>query len=417
MNTTRPKLREYQLAGVEELMKKLTTNRSHGALLADEPGLGKTAQAIEVMNRLAPKTVLVVCPASLKINWTRELAMWLRLDLAVEVRTYGEIVREHQQLGHYELVVFDEAHYLKNPDAKRSKACFALYADYRLFLTGSPILNRPIELYPILHSLGLKLSRVQYGQRYCSGHLIRVPFRGGHGFRKAWDFSGASHMDELNQALRGSVMVRRSKAKILTELPAKVRQVIAMKFSSGESAAFRARFNSLTQAADILKEVQRIPFEEIARERYNVALKKLPYVEDFINDLLEEEDKLVVFCHHRDVIERLAAAGPDRVKLYGGMTEKQKDEAVQAFQHGPAKVFVGQIAAAGVGLTLTAASTVLFGEEPWTPGDVIQCEDRLHRIGQRDTVRVFHLVADGSIDARIVNALVEKQQVIEAVMA
>lgn len=426
MNTTvpqlRPKLREYQLAGVDELMKKLTTNRSHGALLADACGLGKTCQAIEVANRIlkheSPKTLLIVCPSSLRLNWWRELETWLDSGgVYLEVLTYGEIVRAHQRLDRYTLIVFDEAHYLKSETAKRTKACLALDAKYRLFLSGTPCLNRPMELYNILHNLGLKLTRKAYGFRYCSGRLFRVPIRGGHGFRKAFDFSGASNLDELNAALRANVMVRRTKEEVLTELPPKVRQVISVKFSSGESAAFRARFDSLSEAADILKEVQRIPFEELARERYNVALKKLPYIEEFINDLLEEEDKLVVFCHHRDLIERIVAAGPDRVALMGGMSEREKDAAVQAFQQGPARVFVGQIQAAGVGLTLTAASTVLFGELSWVPGDMNQCEDRCHRIGQRDTVRVFHLVADGSIDSRLVNALVEKQRVLEEVLA
>ena len=144
-------------------------------------------------------------------------------------------------------------------------------------------------------------------------------------------------------------------------------------------------------------------------------MAKLPYVLDFLNDLLEEEEKVVVFAHHRDVIDAIVKAGENRVALVGGMTEKQKDAAVQAFQNGPARVFVGQIVAAGTGLTLTAARTVLFAELDWVPGNVTQAEDRCHRIGQKDTVRVFHLVAEGSIDARIVRAIVDKQQIIKEI--
>lgn len=419
MQTKTSSLRPYQKAGVEELLQKLSANAKHGALLADAPGLGKTAQAISVLNRLVWNPgvyCLIVCPASLRLNWMRELTVWLRPEHApfVEIRTYGEITRHKQEHERYALLVFDEAHYLKNPDAKRTKACLALDGDYKLFLTGTPVVNRPMELFPVLHALGFKLSRVEFGIKFCAGHFINVPRRGFHGYRKAWDFSGASRTDELNKALRSSVMVRRTKEEVLTELPPKIRQVIAMDFASGESESFRQRFASLSLAADILRETTRIPFEELAKERYNVAVAKIPYVREFIDDLLEEEEKVVVFAHHRDVVKALAE-GDDRVMLYGGMTEKQKDEAVQAFQHGSARVFVGQITAAGTGLTLTAARTVVFAELDWVPGNVTQAEDRCHRIGQHDTVRVFHIVAEGSIDARLVRAIVDKQTIIEEV--
>lgn len=412
---TKHQLRPYQQAGVEELLKKLEAR--HGALLADEMGVGKTPTAIEVANRLSPKSVLIVCPASLCCNWRHELAVWSRLPFDAEVISYGKLVNGHQRSNEYGLIIFDESHFLKSPTAKRTKASLELKADYRLFLTGTPIPNRPIEAYNVLKALGLKLSYQEYGRRFCNGHLVRVPIRGGHGLRKAWDFTGASHLDELNASLRESVMVRRTKEEVLKELPKKVRQIIAMDFASGESEAFRRRFSSLSLAADILDEVARVPFAEIAEERHNVALHKLPYVLKFIDDLLESgAEKLAVFAHHRDIVEAVAGAGPDRVFLYGGMSAKQKDEAVRSFQDGDAKVFVGNILAAGVGLTLTAANVCVMAEEIWTPGDLIQAEDRLHRLGQKKVVLIYHIVADGSLDARIVKALIQKQQVIEEVM-
>ena len=417
------KLRPYQEQGVQDLLDKLYTNKAHGALLADAPGLGKTAQAIEVANRLMFPykggpifKILVVCPASLRINWSREIQTWVKTDRFFEVRTYGEIVRKKQDYQDYTLIIFDEAHYLKNPEAKRTKACSALAANayYKLALTGTPVVNRPIEIYPVLQILGTKMSRVAFAIRYCAAKLKYVPVRGG-GRRKAWDFTGASNTEELNRELRSAIMVRRTKEEVLTELPSKVRQVIAMDFASGESEEFRRRFSSLSLAADVLEEVKKTPFEELAKERYNVALAKIPYVQDFITDILEEEDKVVVFAHHREVVRALAE-GDGRVMLYGGMTEKQKDEAVKRFQYDPTvHVFVGQITAAGVGLTLTAARTVVFAEPDWVPGNVTQAEDRCHRIGQHDTVRVFHIVAEGSIDARLVRAIVDKQSVIEEI--
>lgn len=417
------KLRPYQEQGVQALLEKLYTNAKHGALLADAPGLGKTCQAVEVANRLmAPYKVgpifkiLVVCPASLRLNWSREIQAWVKTDRYFEVRTYGEIVRKKQDYQDYTLIIFDEAHYLKNPDAKRTKACTALAenAYYKLVLTGTPVVNRPIELWPVLRILGAKTTRVAFAIRYCAATLKYVYVRGG-GRRKVWDLNGASNTEELNHTLREHVMIRRTKEEVLTELPSKVRQVIAMDFASGESEEFKRRFSSLSLAADVLEEVKKTSFEELARERYNVAMAKIPYVQEFISDILEEEDKVVVFAHHREVVRALAE-GDDRVMLYGGMTERQKDEAVRRFQTDPnVHVFVGQIAAAGVGLTLTAARTVVFAEPDWVPGNVTQAEDRCHRIGQKDTVRVFHIVAEGSIDARLVRAIVDKQSVIEEI--
>lgn len=409
-----PNLRDYQEKGVAELLDKLVKNKSHGALLADEMGLGKTCTAIETANRLKPRSVLIVCPASLTLNWKRELEIWSRLPFEAEVISYGKLVNGHQKGEAYDLIIFDESHFLKSAKAKRTKASFALKANYRLFLTGTPIPNKPIEAYNVLKALGLKLSFVQYGYRYCAGREVWVPTK--HGRKKVKDFNGASNLDELNAALRKSIMVRRTKAETLTELPAKIRQVVAMKFSSGESAAFRRRFASLDEAADILDEVTRVPFNEIAEERHNVALHKLPFVLHFIDDLLESGvEKLVVFAHHRDIVEAIANAGPDRTILYGGMSAKEKDAVVESFQHGPARVFVGNILAAGVGLTLTAASVCVMAEETWVPGDLTQAEDRLHRFGQKDIVQIYHIVADGSLDARIVKALIQKQQVIEEI--
>lgn len=414
METNHPTLRPYQVQGVEELLVKLASNPARGVLLADEMGLGKTATAIEVANRLNPKSLLVVAPASLLLNWQHELEMWFRLPIEAEVISYGRVVNGHQKRSDYELIIFDECHFLKSEKAKRTSACLGLNSDYRIFLTGTPIPNRPLEAYNVLHALGLKMTQRQYGFRYCNGHKVWVPARGGR--RQAYDFRGASNLGELNAALRKHVMVRRTKADVLTDLPPKVRQVIAMDFKSGESAAFRKRFDSLGAAADILDEAGKIPFTEVAVERHNIALAKLPHVLEFIDDLLESGvEKLAVFAHHRDIVEAIASAGKDRVVVYGGMSVGEKDAAVKAFQFGSARVFVGNILAAGVGLTLTAASVCVFAEETWTPGDLLQVEDRLHRLGQKDVVQVYHIVADGSLDARIVKALIQKQSVIEEV--
>lgn len=414
------KLRPYQVQGVERLIE-LTAKRG-AAILADEPGLGKTIQVAEYINRTRPLgPVLIVCPASLRLNWEKELSVWMNHEpFSIEVASYEAVTTGKVALSslyaRYSLVVFDEAHYLKNPDAKRTKACLAIPADTRLFLTGTPVVNRPMDLFPILQAIGLKYSKQEFGKRYCNGHLVQIRWKP----RKfAWDFSGASRTEELNASLRAYCMVRRTKAEVLTELPAKIRQVIELDIPHGESKTLRdavnRMFDGMESAAANLAELKKIAFAELAAARLDNAKHKLPYVLAYLEDLLEEESQVVVFAHHREIVDAIAAAIPDSVKLYGGMTDKQKDSAVTAFQSGKAPVFVGQIQAAGVGLTLTAARTVLFAELDWVPGNVIQAEDRCHRLGQTDTVRIIHLVAKDSVDARMVRALVNKQNIIERI--
>lgn len=418
MNTTF-NLRAYQLEGVKQLVSFVEKRKA--AILADEPGLGKTAQVAEYIRQTKPQKTLIVCPASLRVNWDIELRQWGAGDYFYTILSYDYVgKRKAKDFGAHDLIVFDEAHYLKNPSAKRTKTCLALQAEQRLFLTGTPVVNRPMDLYPILQSVGIKMDRTAFGKRYCNGHLVTIRWKPVR--KQAWDFTGASNQDELNRALRNSCMVRRTKAEVLGELPAKVRQVIELEYDAYEPASLKAAvlryLDGFQAAADNLEELRRVAFTELATARLDTAREKLPHVISFISDLLEETPKVVVFAHHREIIENLASAWPgETVKLYGGMTDAAKDANVRAFQNDPTvRVFVGQIQAAGTGITLTAASTVVFAELDWVPGNILQAEDRCHRLGQQDSVRVIHLAAKGSIDARMIQLLVAKQENIERIV-
>jgi SWI/SNF-related matrix-associated actin-dependent regulator 1 of chromatin subfamily A len=412
MQTNR--LRPYQIEGVEKILKL-----GRDVLLADEPGLGKTVQVAEVVNRTRPAGVRVVCPASLRLNWARELEVWLTFrPAAVEIMSYEAVVSAKDALAEVDLLVFDEAHYLKNPDAKRTRKCLALAAKKRLFLTGTPVVNRPMDLYPMLNAMGLAVSRVDYGKRYCDGFLQVVKWnpRTRRPMRTVWNFSGASNVEELSALLKSKCMVRRTKAEVLSELPAKTRQVVELDIPlSATPEAVRTAVYPDFASADAAGVSPDVAFRDLSAVRLETALHKLPHVIAYIQDLLEEEEKLVVFAWHREVIDALAASLPRAVKLHGGMSDRAKDRAVQDFQTGDARVFVGQITAAGTGITLTAADTAVFAEIDWVPGNVTQAEDRLHRIGQSNPVRIIHLVQAGSVDCRMVRALVAKQEVIDAV--
>ena len=441
-------------------------------LFGDEMGLGKTIEAIGVLNSdPSLKRVLVICPASLKVNWSRELARWLTRPLTVGIANGGalpatsviiinyDVLTKHSAALHgetWDAVIIDEGHHLKSPDALRSVQVFGtdeykakklrdsgkadkivepIKARRRLILTGTPIANRPKELFGLIHYLDPQAWPNFFGfaRRYCDAH------QGSYG----WSFDGASNLPELQEKLRLSVLVRRLKSDVLTELPAKRRQVIELPANgaAGVIAAEHAAWGrteatiedaqarmELAKASDDpadyeaavanLREATQAAFTELSKLRHDTAVAKVPAVVAHILDALESTERLVLFCHHHDVedgiLAALADAGIKAVLHRGGLSQDEKQASVDSFQNDPSvRVFVGSIQASGVGITLTAASHVIFAELDWVPGNVTQAEDRCHRIGQRDSVLVQHLVLDGSLDARMAHILVAKQAVIE----
>ena len=419
-------------------------------LLADEPGLGKTIQAIGYLNSL-PKDqafpVLVVCPASLKLNWDRELKKWLtheyvtvavvqgstlpKADVLIVSYDMLNAIRESWVDKEWAVLIADEAHYAKNLRMKagqwagsaRAKMLqyISRHSARKVFLTGSPM-DRPQDLWAILVMLDPVTwgSRrfFQFARRYCAAHY--------NGF--GWDTSGSSNLEELQGVLRSTVMVRRLKQDVLTDLPAKTRTIVPLEASPADLAAdqqfletFADDFAELQFAGDVgsLKQGRRLRFDQIAAARHLTAVRKARKVVEFSKEQLETRDKLIVFGHHADVIEALRAglAEYNPVVVTGKTSAQNKQAAVDAFQNNPSvRVFIGNMQAAGVGITLTAASAVVFAELDWQPSVVSQAEDRAHRIGQRDNVQVFHVVLDRSIDAKLAKLLVEKQDVIYAAL-
>ena len=443
----------YQKAGIEYVCQ----NRA--VLIGDEMGLGKTVQAIAVINVEKPKTVLIVCPATLKINWQKELNRWLTDPYRIHVLRSGEafpvlpeiVIMNYDIAAKYadeiravswDLLICDEAHYMKNPKAQRTKALLGegkkvnpLVAGKKIFLTGTPITNRPVELWPLVNYLfpSQFSNFFSFAKRYCEAH------QNGYG----WDFSGATNLEELQQVLRASGMIRRMKAQVLTELPAKIRQVISLPSDSvsrlvkqenehgdalerrvkaikAEAKRSKASGDKEAYAAAVgqLRQAYSVAFEEMAGIRRELAQAKIPFVIEHITDIVESNGKVVIMAHHRDVVDALQNHfGLAAVKLYGGMSDVEKENSVTRFQNDPTcKIFVGSIRAAGVGITLTAASKVVFAELDWTPANMMQAEDRCHRIGQTESVLVQHLVFDGSLDARMAEILVEKMEVIGAAL-
>ena len=400
----------FQRAGIAYALGRDST------LFGDEMGLGKTIQAIGVINATKPETVLVVSPASLKLNWRNELKRWLVDERKIDIVNGGghpfpanpdiviinyDVLTKHAAELHarqWGIVIIDEAHYIKNPKAKRTKAAIEIKADRKLLLTGTPIPNRPIELQPLAGYLEPGL----FGDFFKFAHRYADAFHG----RWGWDFSGASNLSELQERLRSSILVRRLKADVLDELPSKQRQVIVL---DGADYIEELRLERLAEAA-LETTSPRIRFEELSEVRHRLAVAKVPAILDHVRGV---DHPVVIFAHHKDVVRALADE-LDAVTLTGDHSTEERQAAVESFQRGDVQYFIGTIGAAGVGIRLTRSSLGVFAELDWVPGNLSQSEDRCHRIGQNDSVLVQHLVVDESIDARQVELVVEKQGVLDA---
>lgn len=434
-------------------------------LLADAMGLGKTIQAIGLINTLPSiKLVLVICPASLKLNWKNELMTWLDRPTVVQVIdsksewlatgitiiNYEQVpkFRDHIAKVNWDLLICDESHYLKNPKAQRTqyvfghwdndpaKRIYPIRAAKRLCMTGTPVLNRPKELWTTLRALdrhGLGVDWLRFHTRYCGAYKDRF----------GWKIDGASNLDELNSRLRSHIMLRRKKEDVLPQLPPKRRQIIMLEpvtvaakqalKNEQELAQAEIKINSLRaeverlsvdqadnaykKAVQKLASIETATFGESAKIRHSTALAKMPMAMEHLMNVLESEEKIVVFNYHEEIqdqlVEGLAEYGV--VHFDGRVTDITKRQAaVNKFQRDPkTRVIVGSIKTMGSGFTLHAASYVAFVELDWVPGNLNQAEDRLHRIGQKESILIQHLMLNGSFDGRMAKSVIHKQQVIE----
>lgn len=361
----------------------------------------------------------MVCPKSVMLNWQREADKWLTRRIGFDVINYDRL-KQIAPAKPYDLLVADEAQYLKTPAAKRTKLFFAIPAKRTLFLTGTPILNRPIELFTMLQRLDpldLGRNRWEFAMRYCGARQIRA------GRKMVWDLNGSSNLDELQEKMRSKFMVRRLKKDVLKELPAKRRQIIPLDRSGAEKLLLAeqklARQIGFEEMARKLESGGAVAMTEMSKVRHELGLAKVGAAIDHITDVLENTSKVVVFAHHRDVIHELYKGlhSLGAYVLTGDTTAKGRQFVVDSFQSKPEiRVFIGQIQAAGVGITLTAASTVIFVEQDWVPGNMSQAEDRCHRIGQKESVLVQYLVFDESLDAAMAQTLIKKSRVADAAL-
>lgn len=458
----------FQSAGVRYL------EAANGcAIVADEQGLGKTVQAIAYakrnVNLAGGEMVLYVVPSNVKYNWASEIMHWLagtelndpkllrrfRRDGTVRVndvevsvlsgrptkdgglpKKSGSPVAQHVIVNYdvlvgwkevlraagYSLVVADEAHNLKNEKAARSRAFEEIVekVERRVFLTGTPVLNRPKDLWNLLRLIDGETwgNFFKFHKRYTNAHY------NGYG----WDFSGAANTSELHSRLDGHQWIRRLKADVLTELPPKQRHVVPLDLSDKDRRAYEAVERAcakmlpssggrVTALKDMDQDERDVVLAQITRLRVAAGEAKINAACEWLEDLVESAGKVVVFAHHKAVVaaltERFGA-----LKIDGSVSPAKRAEVVAEFQNNPErKVIVCSIAAASIGITLTAASHVVMVERAWRAKDHDQAEDRIHRIGQTKTATAWYLDVPDTFDecmraindwkARVADAIVD----------
>ena len=409
------------------------------SLVSCEMGLGKTLCALLTLKRQKIESfpAVVVCPASVKYAWEHE-AIRVGIRPTVLEGTKPEkasrksnaprlTILNYDILKHWlptlikqgtKTVIFDESQYLANRGSQRTKAAMKLGRSCRhvIALSGTPLVNRPAELWPTLHMIRPDLypSFWQFAQRFCKPR--RTPW--------GWDFSGASNLDILHSTLNRQCMIRRLKKDVLKDLPEKIRCVVPVEIADRkEYEKARDDFAGWLKTVQPDRVQSAMRAQQMTQIGYLLRLTaklKLRSVVEWCNNFLEGSDeKLVVFGVHTKMIEALDRRlnGGKHVVVDGSVTGRLRKAACDQFQRDPkTRVLIGNIKAAGVGLTLTAASTVAFAELFWTPGAMTQAEDRCHRIGTTQTVWAYYLVAAGTIEERLCKAIQTKQEVIRATL-
>eukprot|EP00873_Tetraselmis_striata_P035438 jgi/Tetstr1/455702/TSEL_042510.t1 len=405
-------------------------------LVGDEMGLGKTLQALALAAAYAAEwPLLVVAPSSMRWAWVEELERWLgggvvrpgdvnvvrdgkNSDIGrkrVTIVTYplcaAKPVLAQLQARRFQVIICDESHYIKNMQAKRTQAILPLLKSARrvVLLSGTPALGRPIDLYPQLDALrpGSFGSIAAFGKRYCGGR--RRPW--------GWDYNGASNLDELHERILTEFMYRRLKSQVLAQLPPKRRQCIQVELPADKAKESDRICASVMDSIGKLRGSQagaqsgREPAYAAHRELrqalgewYTASGRaKAEAAMQFCAELLEGGVKLLVFAHHLQVLDALEDAAKlmriKYIRVDGSTPSQDRHEAFRRFQTDDSiRCAVLSVTACGTGVTLTAASDVVFAELHWTPAVLQQAEDRCHRIGQAQSVNVRYIIGKGTSD-------------------
>lgn len=429
--SSRP-LMEHQKVAVEKLLA------NDKFILADDMGLGKTTSAVIASLESNARKILIVCPASLKINWQREIKNYSdRKVLIVEGRKWGstfdyyiinyDIIKNYHTTdksedsddykllvnANFDLAIVDEAHYISNTTANRTRLLNDVLDKIPKvwLLTGTPMTSRPINYFNLLKIVDspLTLNWQSYVRRYCKGFQFSV------GNRKVWNTSGASNLDELRERTK-NIVLRRLKTDIL-DLPEKIVNPVFLELNSkmyDEELDDFVRISKENKEKDTIS----VTLNRLMKVRQLISFEKIPYTCELIDKCIEQGKKVIVLTNFTMTLDMIHEKyKKTSVVLDGRMSKEKKQISVDRFQNeDKIKVFIGNIKAAGVGITLTAAEVVIMNDLSFVPADHSQGEDRAYRYGQKNSVLVYYPVFENTIEMVIYNILQKKKNIIDQVM-
>jgi SWI/SNF-related matrix-associated actin-dependent regulator 1 of chromatin subfamily A len=415
----------------KEAIEKLVGNDKF--ILADDMGLGKTTSTVIAALESGIKKVLIVCPASLKINWKREIAnytdrsvsiiegkIWESADFVIinydilknfhdpQDRKNSVILNEG-----FDLIVADEAHYIQNTQAARTKIANDIINKVGKvwLLTGTPMTSRPMNYYNLLNLVEspVAFNWMGYVRRYCNGYQFTV------GRKKIWNVQGASNLEELRDRIKPQVL-RRLKEDIL-DLPDKIITPIYLKLKSRDYEELMGEyyrwFDQSNESGSLT-----VQFSKLMKVRQVIAEEKIKNTCEIAENIVEQGKKVIIFTNFTDTLNQITEHfGKTAVKLDGSMSKQERQRAVDSFQEDEKiQVFVGNIKAAGVGITLTAAEAVIMNDLSFVPSDHSQAEDRAYRYGQKNNVLVYYPIFENTIESIIYDILQNKKNIFEIVM-
>ena len=419
------------LSHQKEAIEKLVGNDKY--ILADDMGLGKTTSTVIASLEGGTEKTLIICPASLKINWQREIANYTDKEVSIiegkkwEPAEYTiinyDILKNFHDPKHpdksdilnygFDLIVMDEAHYIQNVKANRTKIANSIVKKVGKvwLLTGTPMTSRPMNYYNLLDLVDSPVAEnwMAYAIRYCAGYQFSV------GPKKVWNVTGASNLEELRDRIKPQVL-RRLKEDIL-DLPEKIITPVYLRLKSREYEKLMGEYydwyNSSEESSSLT-----IQFSKLMKVRQVIAEEKIKDTIELAQNIIDQGKKVIIFTNFTNTLNKLTDAFPKvSVKLDGKMSKPQRQHSVDEFQNNDKiKVFVGNLKAAGVCITLTAAEAVIMNDLSFVPSDHSQAEDRAYRYGQKFSVSVYYPIFENTIEGVIYDILSKKKNIFETVM-
>jgi SWI/SNF-related matrix-associated actin-dependent regulator 1 of chromatin subfamily A len=417
----------------KEAVEKLAGSRRF--ILADDMGLGKTTATIIAALETGAKKILIICPASLKINWQREIENYTDRPVYIAegkkfstesdfvivnydiLKNFHDMEKKGTSLlnqSEFELVILDEAHMISNPQAQRTKIINHFVKDIKRvwLLTGTPMTSRPMNYYNLLNIIESPVAQnwMAYAIRYCQGYQFMA------GKRKVWNVTGASNLEELRD--RTSKQILRRLKEYVLDLPDKIISPVYLRLKSKEYEELMGEYYDWFDNKKDESSSLTVQFSKLMKVRKVIANEKTKQTIEFAENIIEQGKKVIIFTNFTDTLQTIYQHfGKQAVYLDGSCSKPHRQNAVDEFQENDKiKVFVGNLKAAGVGLTLTAAEVVIMNDLSFVPAEHAQAEDRAYRYGQKSNVLVYYPLYENTIEGAVYDILNRKKEIIRTVM-